>query len=55
LGEVPGPWRIAGIDPAGCDLILGDRLRRLDFPQRVTTAGALRKTLADLARQARAG
>jgi len=55
LGEGPGPWRMIGIDPEGCDLILGDRVRRLDFPQRVTTSGALRKTLADLARQARAG
>jgi putative heme iron utilization protein len=55
LGEQGGAWCIAGIDPAGCDLILGDRLRRLDFPQRVTTVGALRKTLADLARHARAG
>lgn len=55
LGERPGPWRMIGIDPEGCDLILGDTVRRLDFPQRVTTSGALRKTLADLARQTRAG
>jgi heme iron utilization protein len=55
LGAEPGPWRIAGIDPLGCDLILGDTVRRLNFPQRVTEPVALRKTLADLARQARAG
>jgi putative heme iron utilization protein len=55
LREQAGPWRITGIDADGCDLILGDKLRRLDFPQRVTTAGALRKILADLARQAREG
>jgi putative heme iron utilization protein len=48
-----GPWRIIGIDPAGCDMMLGEAVRRLDFPQRVTTADALRKTLADLARRAR--
>jgi putative heme iron utilization protein len=54
LDEQAGPWRIAGIDAAGCDLILGDKLRRLDFPQRVTTSAALRKTLVDLAQQARA-
>jgi putative heme iron utilization protein len=54
LGEHAGPWRIAGIDPAGCDLILGGTVRRLDFPQRVTTSAALRKTLVDLAQQARA-
>jgi putative heme iron utilization protein len=55
LREQAGPWRITGIDADGCDLILGDKLRRLDFPQRVTTAGALRKILADLGRQAREG
>lgn len=55
LGADPGPWRLAGLDPEGCDLILGDTVRRLDFPQRVTTPAALRQTLADLARQARAG
>jgi len=53
LGETAGPWRMIGIDPAGCDLKLGDRLRRLDFPQRVTSSDALRKTLVGLARQAR--
>ena len=45
--------RILGIDPEGCELILGDTVRRLDFPQRVTTAGALRKMLGDLAQEAR--
>jgi putative heme iron utilization protein len=53
LGEAPGPWRVIGIDPDGCELILGDIVRRLDFPQRVTTSGALRKTLADLSQRAR--
>jgi putative heme iron utilization protein len=55
LGAEPGPWRIMGIDPAGCDLYLGETIRRLDFPQRVITPDALRKTLAELAGQARAG
>jgi hypothetical protein len=54
LGEPAGPWRMLGVDPAGCDLISGDTVRRLDFPQRVTTSAALRKTLVDLAHQARA-
>ncbi|MEX0589929.1 MAG: DUF2470 domain-containing protein [Xanthobacteraceae bacterium] len=49
-----GPWCIIGIDPAGCDLMLGETVRRLDFPQRVTTPDAMRKMLLDLARQARA-
>jgi heme iron utilization protein len=53
LGEVDGAWRIAGIDPEGCDLILGDRIRRLDFPHRITASDALRKILVDLVRQAR--
>jgi heme iron utilization protein len=54
LGERAGPWRVIGIDPTGCDLMLGETVRRLDFSQRVTTPDALRKELADLARAARA-
>jgi len=53
LGESAGPWRMIGIDPEGCDLNLGDRIRRLDFPHRVTGSDALRKLLVDLVRQAR--
>lgn len=53
LGEPAGSWRIIGIDPEGCDLMCADTVRRLDFPQRVMTATALRQTLAELARQAR--
>jgi heme iron utilization protein len=53
LGDVPGAWRMVGIDPAGCELILGKTVRRLDFPQRVTTPDALRKMLVDLAQKAR--
>jgi putative heme iron utilization protein len=53
LGAAAGPWRIIGIDPEGCDLMCEDTVRRLDFPQRVMNAAALRQTLADLARQAR--
>ena len=54
LGEAPGPWRLIGIDPVGCDLMLGARVRRLNFPQRIMSPVALRQTLADLARDARA-
>jgi putative heme iron utilization protein len=54
LGEEPGAWRIVGIDPTGCDLMLGEAVRRLEFSQRVGTPDALRKTLVDLARKARA-
>ena len=53
LGGRPGPWRVIGIDPAGCDLMLDETVRRLDFPQRVTSPDAVRNVLVDLARQAR--
>jgi len=54
LGEAEGPWKISGIDPDGADLIAGDRTARLPFRQPVTSATALRETLAALAKQARA-
>jgi putative heme iron utilization protein len=53
LGEEDGPWCISGLDPDGADLIAGDRTARLAFPQRVTSAGALRQVLVELAKQAR--
>lgn len=53
LGASPGPWRMIGIDPMGCDLALGDTVRRLAFPQRIITSDALRKTLVALAQKAR--
>lgn len=53
LGEAPGAWRIASLDPEGCDLILGENVRRLEFPERVTNADALRKTLVALVRKAK--
>ena len=54
LGEDDGPWRISGLDPDGADLAAGDRTARLMFPQRVTSADALRQALVELARTARA-
>ena len=53
LGEDDGPWRVSGIDPDGADLMAGDRTARLAFPQRVTSAGALRQVLVELAKRAR--
>jgi putative heme iron utilization protein len=50
-----GPWRVTGVDPEGIDLGDGARGARLAFPQRVTTANALRAMLAELAKVARAG
>jgi putative heme iron utilization protein len=54
LGAAGGAWRIIGIDPEGCDLMCEDTVRRLEFPHRVMTPTALRQTLAELAKQARA-
>jgi putative heme iron utilization protein len=54
LGDEAGSWRIVSLDPEGCDLMQGERVRRLEFPQRVTDAGALREVLVRLAREARA-
>lgn len=53
LGANDGAWRITGLDPDGADLALGDATLRLSFPQRVTTALALRKMLAALVGEAR--
>ena len=54
LGGADGAWRITGVDPQGADLALGDATLRLPFPERVTSAIALRKTLAALVGEARA-
>jgi hypothetical protein len=53
LGAEDGPWRLTGVDPDGLDLSRGDATLRLPFGQRVTSAEQLRKTVVDLARQAR--
>lgn len=54
LGAADGAWRITGLDPDGADLSLGDATLRLPFPERVTSALALRKTLVALVGEARA-
>ena len=54
LGEDDGPWRISGLDPDGADLTAGDRTARLPFPQRVTSAAAMREALVAFAKEARA-
>ncbi|MDE2065289.1 MAG: DUF2470 domain-containing protein, partial [Bradyrhizobium sp.] len=53
LGAAAATWRCSGIDPEGIDLQAGNRTLRLDFPQRVTSPGDLRKMLARLAEKAR--
>jgi len=54
LNDAPGNWRVVSLDPEGCDLMSDARVRRLEFPARVTDASGLRKTLADFAQAARA-
>lgn len=54
LGAADGAWQITGLDPEGADLALGDSTLRLPFPERVTSALALRKTLVALVGEARA-
>jgi heme iron utilization protein len=54
LGASPGPWRMSGIDPQGCDLVLGARALRLPFETRVTNGEEARKELVRLVGEARA-
>ena len=51
LGATPGGWKIAGIDPDGADLRREQEVLRLPFETPVTSAGALRKRLAELGAQ----
>lgn len=53
LGAKADDWRCTGCDPDGLDLAAGRRSLRLPFPQRVNEPAALRRTLRDLAAQAR--
>jgi putative heme iron utilization protein len=55
LGMPAGDWRMTGADPDGVDLGAGATRARLDFAERVTTAAVLRRALAEMAREARAG
>jgi len=52
-GGDPGPWRMTGIDPEGCDILLGTDARRVPFAARVSTPGEARKELVRLANAAR--
>ncbi|WP_298259084.1 DUF2470 domain-containing protein [Bradyrhizobium sp.] len=54
VGAAAADWRCTGIDPDGIDLQAANRVLRLDFPERVTSPGELRKMLVRLAEQARA-
>ena len=52
-GASPGPWRMAGIDPEGCDLVLGHEGCRIAFAERITGPAEARKELVRLANEAR--
>src|SRR5712675_3031294 len=54
LGAEAADWRCTGCDPDGIDLQAGGKTLRLDFPERVTGPGELRKMLVRLAGEARA-
>lgn len=49
-----GPWRIATIDPRGLDLVLGERLLRLNFATPLKSAAEIRPVLVEMAKEARA-
>lgn len=53
LGAGAGDWRCSGLDPDGIDLQVGNKTLRLDFPERVTGPGELRKLLVRLVERAR--
>jgi putative heme iron utilization protein len=54
LGAELADWRCTGCDPEGIDMQADTATLRLDFPERVTAPGELRKILVKLAEQARA-
>src|SRR5438309_763538 len=54
LGAESADWACTGCDPDGMDMQAGTATLRLDFPERVTSAMALRKMLVRLADEARA-
>lgn len=51
----PGPWRMTGIDPEGCDVVLEGQARRILFGSPVTNPNGARTELVRLATEARAG
>ena len=47
-------WKISGFDADGMDIASGDEVRRIFFPQPLSDAGELRKTLVEMAKAGRA-
>jgi len=55
FGAAAADWRCSGLDPEGMDMrSAAGRVLRVDFPQRVVTPDALRRSLKRLADHARA-
>jgi putative heme iron utilization protein len=54
LGAGPAAWRCSGCDPEGLDMMADGLSLRLQFPERVTSSGELRKMLVRLVAEARA-
>ncbi len=50
VGEEPGGWRLACLDPEGLDLVRGDHVARIWFDQPLKTTADLRPVLVALAK-----
>jgi putative heme iron utilization protein len=53
VGAAAGSWRMTGIDPEGCDIVLDGAARRILFAVPVRTPAEARKELVRLAGEAR--
>jgi putative heme iron utilization protein len=53
LGGAAGEWRLAAVDTEGCDLALGEEVRRLAFGRAAADADAVRRELILAARAGR--
>jgi putative heme iron utilization protein len=47
-------WKLSGLDADGMDIVSGDETRRIFFPEPLSDAAELRKTLVDMAKAGRA-
>lgn len=52
-GARAGPWRMVGIDPEGCDLLLDSEALRVQFARRIATPTEAREELVRLTKEAR--
>ncbi|MEP9377550.1 DUF2470 domain-containing protein [Aquabacter sp. CN5-332] len=53
LGAEGAGWRMLAVDPLGCDLMRDASVKRLEFPQRITSVVAVREVLVELVHKAR--